>query len=59
MFRLLSPFFCEKKVVEVKGADDTLTRISSNFKLVAAPENLKTLKTFIQKLKTKFKIWNF
>ena len=44
MFTLLSPFFCgRKKVVEVKGADDTLTRISSNFKLVAAPENLKIL----------------
>ena len=43
MFRLVSPFFCGKKVVEVKGADDTLTRISSNFKLVAAPENLKIL----------------
>ena len=41
------PFFCVKeKVVEVKGADDTLTRISSNFKLVAAPENYFENSTF-------------
>ena len=37
---LMFPLLCGKKIVEVKGADDTPPRISPNFKL-AAEANLK------------------
>ena len=46
-------FVERSQVVEVKGADDTLTRISSNFKLVApARPHQKTILK-IQYLKTR------